>query len=296
MSSPAPRRPRGFTLIELLVVIAIIAVLIGLLLSAVQQTREAANRVQCQNNLKQLGLAFHNAAGNHDGLLPPGIGYYEGGYGTGFFLIFPYLEQGNLYDFARVNGLASVGFNNVAARPVKALLCPSDPTTGSGGVATDNQGQAWGGCSYAANIQVFAVVDAAGRFQDPEGTPRLPETFADGTSNTTLLAEKYVRCTNSNYPEGGSFWGYAVYTSPVQPLHAGFAISWNAWSIGPYSRFQTRPDPKNCDPTLTATAHTGGMNVALADGSVRVVSPAVSGATWWAAVTPGGGEVLGPDW
>src|SRR6266581_6687314 len=93
-------RRDGFTLIELLVVIAIIAILIGLLVPAVQKVREAANRIQCGNNLKQLGLAAQNYHGVN-GHFPPGIGYYptarNGVFGTYFFHLLPYVEQDNLY-------------------------------------------------------------------------------------------------------------------------------------------------------------------------------------------------------
>src|SRR5580765_6091534 len=144
LSRTTPRR--GFTLIELLVVIAMIAILIGLLVPAVQRVREAANRTQCANNLKQLGLASQNYHDQHKHL-PPGIGYYppaSGSFGTYFFHLLPNLEQGNLYGsalgsvpFPPPDGSTMVyypGNNNVYSQRVAVLLCPSDPSVGPDGV------------------------------------------------------------------------------------------------------------------------------------------------------------------
>ncbi len=300
---------RGFTLIELLVVIAIIAVLIGLLLPAVHKVREAAARIKCSNNLKQIGLAAHSY---HDanGHFPPGIGYTplaaNGVWGQNLFHLLPYLEQGNLYG----NALGPVALatgpitiycpinNNVYSQPVPVFLCPSDPSVGSGGVVTVN-GISWGASCYAANSQVFAPIRG-----DPQGKTRLAD-IQDGTSNTILYAEKYARCSSTSMSlDGGSLWAYSVFPGlnlpppmnpPPKPFRPAFAV---ADAIGAGSIFQVQPSPflGNCDPTRASTAHAGGMLVCLADGSVRTLAPSMSGATWWAAVTPSGGEVLGSDW
>jgi hypothetical protein len=174
-------------------------------------------------------------------------------------------------------------------------------------------GKTFGASSYAPN----GLISGNGPpTPSPQGKARML-AITDGTSNTILHAEKYARCSNTYMPpafqDGGTAWAYSAtlvfpwqpppLNPPVKPFFPGFAIAALANlgapnAIGPGSKFQVQPTPflGNCDPTRAATAHPGGMLVGLADGSVRTLAPSISGTTWWAAVTPSGGEVLGSDW
>jgi prepilin-type N-terminal cleavage/methylation domain-containing protein/prepilin-type processing-associated H-X9-DG protein len=295
MASQASPRS-AFTLVELLVVIAIVAALIGLLLPAVQKVRGAASRMQCGNNLKQMGLAAHAAHDAH-GSLPGGMGWYpgQGAYGPFLFHLLPFIEQSALYRNSAYAGYHFVGNNQTFSHSVPAYVCPSDPSVPPGGRAKDVFGNTWGVSSYALNSQVGAPTDSAGNLLGPDYRSRLEADFPDGTSSTILFTEKHAQCFNDIYPAGGNFWGYYLTdTNTLIPYHAGYAINWNGYSVGPTSKFQCRPAPYNgnCDPTLASSPHPGGINVCLADGSVRYLSASITNLTWWYLTTPRGGEVV----
>ncbi|HEY7314236.1 MAG TPA: DUF1559 domain-containing protein [Gemmataceae bacterium] len=310
------RRRSAFTLIELLVVIAIIAILIGLLLPAVQKVREAAARMQCSNNLKQLSLALHNYHSAY-GTLPPGSN--SSGF-TVVSLLLPYVERNNLYNQINFSVSANDPTNAVpTAAVVKGFLCPSDRTSlvPPGG----------GGNNYFANygtepffFQNRSVANGVFALRETSGGVRLTD-ITDGTSNTAAFSElrkgdynnavyspmdwlnassagmpttvdqAYALCQGINPMDLGYQWLSAggewlndnrtgtayIHCAPPNSTNCGFPAN---------LRFCVNP---NSD-------HTNGVNVGLCDGSVRFVTNGISLPTWRALGTRAGGDILGSDW
>ncbi len=303
MTGPGPRqRRRGFTLIELLVVIAIIAVLVGLLVPAVQKVREAAARTSCSNNMHQLGIAVQNYANDNKQKLPPMYGSPLGANSSGtlFYFLLPYIEADNIYSWhgqgdynsyyesanPKDNGYGPAGY--IAQQSIKVYLCPSDSTNDAITVTLPNNLGTWALASYAANYQVFAMNGSPAL-----SGPKFPQAIKDGPSNTIFFAEKYAQCgSNANlwaFPDTGNPWAYLP----------AFALPSMVVSAGPppqFAIFQVNPIPANCNPATIQTPHTGGMVVCMGDAHVQTVSGGISIQTWSAATTPASGDNLGPDW
>jgi len=314
------RKP-GFTLIELLVVMAIIAILIGLLLPAVQKVREAAYRMKCTNNLKQIGLGVHNYEVTN-GLLPPawtpdsGTATYGSDYGvikqgqnqsvpitgTIHYLLLPYIEQDNLYQLGRNSPTTyNSSTSGVPDVILNILICPVDSTLNS-----NKQRYNYASTNYAANLMIF----------DPRGPGNVIQGMPNGTSNTVIFTERYKVCAPTVPPLGGG------YTGPAWAMHPAFVnhgwdtpvYGWHDYStyLGYYPQnaslpdpsfdggagfaFQVNPQAQACDWRVTQGAHTGVMNALLGDGSVRGVKGAITLGTWTAANNPKIRTVLGSDW
>jgi len=306
------RRWRGFTLIELLVVIAIIAVLIGLLLPAVQKVREAAARMSCQNNLKQIALACHNY---HDtnGKFPLNS-QEEGGWNWDYqqnarswswlARLLPYVEQGNLYNQLNVAGGNTLGQSQaLLTTGLKVFWCPSDDAAGQNPSDTRaNLGKIAGGSSwtYAATSNYKGVTgdcwcwgdwvnnctnscnglnNGDGMFSSRDATgggATLAASVPDGTSNTFLAGEDIpslnAHCT---WPyANGSLGTCAI--PPNQNMPYGGSDIYYGWP-DLYS-FRSR--------------HTGGLQFAFTDGSVHFISQSIAMITYRALATRNGGEVL----
>jgi prepilin-type processing-associated H-X9-DG protein/prepilin-type N-terminal cleavage/methylation domain-containing protein len=274
-------RRLAFTLIELLVVIAIIAALLGLLVPAVQKVREAAARLQCKNNLKQMGLALHS---HHDTQhsFPPGYvafaTYSDGatdtapGWGWAAFIL-PYLEQDNLHrqiDFSK-----PVALSAAAQAPVKLYLCPSDPTPPGAFSVADAFGSPVASaapCSYAACV--------GGDESDTTGPAGLGVFFrnsrtsitdiTDGTSSTILVGER--AWSNANGVWAGAIAGGVLVRGRMNPCPGSASASFPAAALVlAHSHLNNATTDTDAGLDDFSSRHAGGSNFLFADGSVRFV-------------------------
>jgi prepilin-type N-terminal cleavage/methylation domain-containing protein len=322
-------RRSAFTLIELLVVIAIIAILIGLLVPAVQKVRTSAARTQATNNLKQLGIAVHNA---HDQYkkAPAIYGKYGGRDGSIFFHMLPHLEQSNLW---------SLGQDAARQMPVPVFMHPADVTYGDGvfelTIASDippwatDPSPNWGLSSFAANWQCFG--DKGTKLTD----------ITDGTSTTIMFNEKYAVARNGGKVTGASLWGYGVVPTlsvqqrmsmspppkfPTSP--GGYPDTDYMYARGWWARtgFVNNPGPAGVlgqwpntattlvdwefkcmrcaewtPPSTTVNAFKsqsitpGGMLACFGDGSVRSVVDGTTDRDFCVMESPRGGELINPQ-
>lgn len=296
----------GFTLIELLVVIAIIAILIGMLLPAVQKVREAAARTQVRNSLKQIALACGSANDQHHRLPPMYTGgtsnYIKNGYGTVFFFLLPFVEQDTV--FLEQGGAGYVAPNAwktpapgytpnpntpAAQLPMKLFQSTMDSTAPDGTVSLTTNPDP-NGASYTAP---FGITNFAANYQ-AFGAPawdsnaRLGLSFKDGTSNTILFATKYAVCGNGTITGASAWAGFPESSTHIaMPMFAFFN----------YSTPQISPRHGiDCDYTRPQAFSSGGAQVALADGSARDVNPSVDPAVWQALCTPNARDYVPAEW
>ena len=299
--SPSSPRRRGFTLIELLVVIAIIAILIALLLPAVQQAREAARRSTCKNNLKQLGIALHNYHDTHSafpyGAMSANLGSGNGqawSEATWALMILPFVEQTPLYNRLSAANIAMSNYpessqaaSDIANSFVPVFGCPSDPnsgkTTGNKGLSDYNDGFCSNYSACAGSTALIAnngtVTATAAKYTAGNGmfyalSNNKFRDVVDGTSNTAMLGEHLLLPDPATERDWrgrifrGSWVGvlFSTRLPPNTPTQDQLIRCANT-TAAPCNTGQG-----SSNEMFLRSQHTGGVQICMADGSVRFVS------------------------
>ncbi|WP_437191713.1 DUF1559 family PulG-like putative transporter [Planctomicrobium sp. SH527] len=305
----------GFTLIELLVVIAIIAILVSLLLPAVQQAREAARRSQCKNNLKQLGLAMHNYIDIYGGLPPGFVQAPPTTFNqlTWVAMILPMIDQANSYNKLNFNiniGSLVAGTPNaeVASKPLVAMLCPSDGNNMDGqppGTSLYARGNYGASAGIGPMLKVITAADVAYALTRAGRGPFEANTFTkvaaitDGTSNSVLIGEMRIGKGSTElrdqrgvlyYPEGPFVtFNDTPNTSVPDTMRIGRCDS---TVVPPCTETYAAWDSKSLR-WSSRSMHTGGTHVLMADGATRFVSQNLDLTTWQRLGVHNDGQVVG---